>query len=106
MHIVQRTRNNACYSFATPETLIYRRLFLLLLCNDPTNVNLLLRCDEHQSARDKLIYWCFFHLLTDSSSELHRCSFQLFFDPEDGGDTFLRNVGYNSTDYTASYPRR
>jgi hypothetical protein len=26
--------------------------------------------------------------------------------PEDGGDTFLRNVGYNSTDYTASYPRR
>jgi hypothetical protein len=29
-----------------------------------------------------------------------------FFDPEDGGDTFLRNVGYNSTDYTASYPRR
>jgi hypothetical protein len=31
---------------------------------------------------------------------------ELFFDPEDGGDTFLRNVGYNSTDYTASYPRR
>jgi hypothetical protein len=29
-----------------------------------------------------------------------------FFDPEDGGDTFLRNVGYKSTDYTASYPRR
>jgi hypothetical protein len=31
---------------------------------------------------------------------------ELFFDPEDGGDTFLRNVGYNSTHYTASYPRR
>jgi hypothetical protein len=31
---------------------------------------------------------------------------ELFFDPEDGGDTFLRNVGYNSTDYMASYPRR
>jgi hypothetical protein len=31
---------------------------------------------------------------------------ELFFDPEDGGDTFLRNAGYNSTDYTASYPRR
>jgi hypothetical protein len=29
-----------------------------------------------------------------------------FFDPEDGGDMFLRNVGCNSTDYTASYPRR
>jgi hypothetical protein len=28
-----------------------------------------------------------------------------FFDPEDGGDMFLRNVGWNSTDYTASYPR-
>jgi hypothetical protein len=24
----------------------------------------------------------------------------------DGGDKFLRNVGRNSTDYTASYPRR
>jgi hypothetical protein len=29
-----------------------------------------------------------------------------FFDPEDGGDMFLRNVGCNSTDYTASHPRR
>jgi hypothetical protein len=29
-----------------------------------------------------------------------------FFGPEDGGDKFLRNVGCNSTDYTASYPRR
>jgi hypothetical protein len=26
--------------------------------------------------------------------------------PEDGGDTFLRNVGYHSTHYTALYPRR
>jgi hypothetical protein len=24
----------------------------------------------------------------------------LFFDPEDGGDMFLRNVGSHSTDYT------
>jgi hypothetical protein len=31
---------------------------------------------------------------------------ELLFDPEDGGDTFLQNVGYNSTDYMASYPRR
>jgi hypothetical protein len=30
----------------------------------------------------------------------------LFFDPEDGGDTFHRNVGLLSTDYTAFYPRR
>jgi hypothetical protein len=30
----------------------------------------------------------------------------LVFDPEDGGDTFLRNVGCISTDYTASHPRR
>jgi hypothetical protein len=45
---------------------------------------------------------------------IYRLHFQLacwfcwtyFFDPEDGGDMFLRNVGYNSTDYTASYPRR
>jgi hypothetical protein len=31
---------------------------------------------------------------------------EIFFDPEDGGDTFLRNVENSSTDYTASYPRR
>jgi hypothetical protein len=30
----------------------------------------------------------------------------LFFDPEDGGDMLLRNVGWLSTDYTALYPRR
>jgi hypothetical protein len=29
----------------------------------------------------------------------------LIFDPEDGGDTLLRNMGSN-TDYTALYPRR
>jgi hypothetical protein len=27
------------------------------------------------------------------------------FDPEDGGDMFLRNVGWHSTDYPALYPR-
>jgi hypothetical protein len=30
---------------------------------------------------------------------------RLIFDPEDGGDTFLRNVG-SYTDYTALYPTR
>jgi hypothetical protein len=30
----------------------------------------------------------------------------LFFDPEDGGDMFHRNVGWLSKDYTALYPRR
>jgi hypothetical protein len=30
----------------------------------------------------------------------------LFFDPEDGGKMFLRNVGWLTTDYTALYPRR
>jgi hypothetical protein len=30
----------------------------------------------------------------------------IFFDPENGGDMLLRNVGCNSTDYTASDPRR
>jgi hypothetical protein len=29
----------------------------------------------------------------------------LFFDPEDGGDMFLRNVGWLLTDYMALYPR-
>jgi hypothetical protein len=37
---------------------------------------------------------------------LARCFAELFYNPEDGGDTFLRNVGYHSTHYTASYPRR
>jgi hypothetical protein len=30
----------------------------------------------------------------------------LFFDPKDGGDMFLQNVGWLSTGYTALYPRR
>jgi hypothetical protein len=30
----------------------------------------------------------------------------LFFDPEDGGDMYLRNVGGISTGYAALYPRR
>jgi hypothetical protein len=29
-----------------------------------------------------------------------------FFDPEDGGDMFLRHVGWHSTDYTELYSRR
>jgi hypothetical protein len=60
--------DNACYSFATSETLVYQRPFLLYLSNDPTSVNLSFRCDEHQSARNKLMYWWFFHLFTDFSS--------------------------------------
>jgi hypothetical protein len=31
---------------------------------------------------------------------------EIFFDPEDGGDMFLRNFCCVSTDYTASHPRR
>jgi hypothetical protein len=31
---------------------------------------------------------------------------EIFFDPEDGGDMCLRNVGCISTDYTALHPRR
>jgi hypothetical protein len=30
----------------------------------------------------------------------------LFFGPENGGDMFLRNVGWLLTDYTTLYPRR
>jgi hypothetical protein len=32
--------------------------------------------------------------------------FGLFCDPEDGGDMFLRNIGWLSTDCTALYPRK
>jgi hypothetical protein len=30
----------------------------------------------------------------------------LFYDPEDGGDMFLRNAGSLSTEYAGLYPRR
>jgi hypothetical protein len=30
----------------------------------------------------------------------------IFLDPEDGGDVFLRNVGWISADYAVLYPRR
>jgi hypothetical protein len=30
----------------------------------------------------------------------------LFFDPDDGGEIFLRNVSRFSTDYMALYPRK
>jgi hypothetical protein len=40
------------------------------------------------------------------SSFLNRAWDRLWRRSEDGGDIFLRNVGCNSTDYTASYPRR
>jgi hypothetical protein len=40
------------------------------------------------------------HLLHDGSL------LGLFFDPEDGGDVFLRNVGWFSTGYTGLYPKR
>jgi hypothetical protein len=32
--------------------------------------------------------------------------FSFFFEPEDGGDIFLRNIGWLSTDYTVLYLRR
>jgi hypothetical protein len=41
-----------------------------------------------------------------TSHLLARCFAELFYNPEDGGDTFLRNVRYHSTHFTASYPRR
>jgi hypothetical protein len=52
---------------------------------------------NNKSCNSCRIWGC--HLLT-------RWFAELFFDPEDGGNTILRNVGCNSTDYTASYPRR
>jgi hypothetical protein len=33
-------------------------------------------------------------------------SLNLLFDPEDGGDMFLRNISWLSTDHTGLYPRR
>jgi hypothetical protein len=36
----------------------------------------------------------------------HRGILLRLFDPEDGGDMFLRNVGWLSTDYMTLYPRK
>jgi hypothetical protein len=39
--------------------------------------------------------------------DMERCSpLKLFFNSEDGGDVFLRNVGWLSADCTALYTRR
>jgi hypothetical protein len=35
-----------------------------------------------------------------------RALLSLFFDPEDGGEMFLLNICWLSTDYTALYPRK
>jgi hypothetical protein len=39
-------------------------------------------------------------------ASLFRAGFLFGFDPEDGGEMFLGNFGYLSTDYTALYTRR
>jgi hypothetical protein len=51
---------------------------------------------------------------SETSTDFHRLAIcfyagillRLFFDPEDGGDIFLRNIGWLSADYTTLYPRR
>jgi hypothetical protein len=52
-----------------------------------------------------------FYLLGPGTTLLGTCLYaafllDLFFDPENGGEIFLRNVGWLSTDYTALYLRR
>jgi hypothetical protein len=56
--------------------------------------------------KDRQETWGIWHSIGVRGPEKGLWFAELFFDPEDGGDTFLRNVGYNSTDYMASYPRR
>jgi hypothetical protein len=52
------------------------------------------------------LYKPVFRLAAYSACHLLACCWTYFFDPEDGGDMFLRNVGWNSTGYMVSYPRR
>jgi hypothetical protein len=49
---------------------------------------------------------CQLLLLKQVASGCAWCLLRSFFEPEDGGDTFRRNVGWLSTDYTVLYPRR
>jgi hypothetical protein len=51
------------------------------------------------------IYTPVFRLAVSSACHLLTCR-KIFLDPEDGADIFLRNVGWISTDYTTSHPRR
>jgi hypothetical protein len=53
------------------------------------------RINRARNQRESLLRTCFHALFL----------LRLFFDPE-GGDMFLRNVCWPSTDYTALYPRR
>jgi hypothetical protein len=48
------------------------------------------------------VLWAGLSLLPASACFL----LDLFFDPEDGGEMFLQNIGWLSMDYTALYPKR
>jgi hypothetical protein len=58
-------------------------------------------CEEHQTYTNNCLHEEY-HLLGYNAGFL----LSLFFYPEDGGDMFVQNVGWHSTDYTALYPRR
>jgi hypothetical protein len=74
-----------------------RRFLWIKASEERINLKICLKIRQWRPIRRKV---CWRDLLT--------CWFLLnyFFDPEDGGDMILRNVGCNSTDYTASYPRK
>jgi hypothetical protein len=66
-------------------------MWRLVVCWDVTDVS-----EEHIASIFRVEEFFFTLVLAE----------KFFFDPEDGGDMFLRNVGCISTDYTASHPRR
>jgi hypothetical protein len=63
-------------------------------------------CRTHLQGQKMLVRWARNQReILPPAFTLVSCS-PYFFDPEDGGDIFLRNVGWHSTDYTTLYPRR
>jgi hypothetical protein len=60
----------------------------------------------HTQQRDLIKCTIFWDITPCSPLIVHRRFETYIFDPHDGGDMFLRNVGWHSTDYTTLYPRR
>jgi hypothetical protein len=99
--------------FSGPSTVVLCHTPLILGCSLIGGDGFLLSQDQPMGTELQSLpnpgspYILVFRLTRHSTCHLLARWFAgLFFDPEDGGAMFLRNVGCYTTDYMASYPRR